>query len=136
MAFTKQEMTVQGFVDLLNGLYQVQDVKGLKLARKVMGNIATLEEFLSPLNKAMEPSDEFKVFAERVKNEAGNDMEKIAELEAQEPELVEQRKEQLKTLQLLLSETKELSLEQIYMSDLPNEVSAKQLKGISPVLKQ
>ena len=136
MAFTKQEMTVQGFVDLLNGLYEVQDVKGLKLARKVMGNIAALEEFLSPLNKAMEPSDEFKAFAEKVKKEAGNDLEKIAELEAQEPELVEQRKEQLKTLQLLLNETKELSLEQIYMSDLPNEVSAKQLKGISPVLKQ
>ena len=135
MAFTKQVMTVQGFVDLLNGLYKVQEVKGLKLAKKVVSNIQNLEEFLNPLNTAMEPSKEFKEFAERVRSEAGNDLEKVAALEATEPELVNERKEQLQTLQLLLSETKELSLEQIHYSDLPNEVSAKQLKGISPILK-
>jgi hypothetical protein len=127
--------TVQTYVDLLNGLYNVQELPGLKFAQKVLENIDTLEKELAPLNDALKPSKEFEVFAQKVRLEAGNDPKKVEELESQEPELVNARKKQLETVQEMLKATTEIQLRKIYQSELPREISAVQLKGIRKIIK-
>lgn len=127
--------TVQTYVDLLNGLYNVQNLPGLKFAQKVLDNIDTLERELAPLNEALRPSEEFEQFAQKVRIQAGNDPKKVEELEAQEPELVSERKKQLETVQEMLKATTDIRLRTIYSSDLPKEISAAQLKGIRKIVK-
>jgi hypothetical protein len=127
--------TVQTYVDLLNGLYNVQELPGLKFAQKVVENIDILEKELAPLNDALKPSKEFEVFAQKVRLEAGNDPKKVEELESQEPELVNARKKQLETVQEMLKATTEIELRKIYQNELPKEISAVQLKGIRKIIK-
>jgi hypothetical protein len=127
--------TVQTYVDLLNGLYNVQNLPGLKFAQKVLDNIETLEKELAPLNEALRPSEEFEQFALKVRTQAGNDPKKVEELEAQEPELVNERRMQLEAVQEMLKATTEIKLRTIYSSDLPKEISAAQLKGIRKIVK-
>ena len=127
--------TVQTYVDLLNGLYNVQNLPGLKFAQKVLDNIDTLEKELAPLNEALRPSEEFEMFAQKVRAQAGNDPKKVEELEAQEPDLVNERRMQLETAQEMLKVTTDIKLRTIYSSDLPKEISAAQLKSIRKIVK-
>ena len=128
-------VTVQHYVDILNGLYEVQHLPGLKFAQKVLENIDTLEKELAPLNETLRPSEEFEQFALKVRTIAGNDPKKVEELEAQEPELVNERRMQLEAVQEMLKATTEIKLRTIYSSDLPKEISAAQLKGIRKIVK-
>ena len=126
--------TVQTYVDLLNGLYNVQELSGLKFAQKVLDNIDTLERELSPLNEALRPSEEFEMFAQKVRIQAGNDPKKVEELEAQEPELVDARRKQIEAAQDMLKGTTEIQLRKIYQNELPGNISAAQLKAIRKIV--
>jgi hypothetical protein len=128
-------VTVQHYVDILNGLYEVQHLPGLNFAQKVLDNIEALEKDLLPLNHALSPSKEFIAFSERVRTEAGNDPERITTLEMENPEIVNERKEQLKTVQLMLQEPMDIQLRTIYQEELPKEITAHQLKGIRKIVK-
>jgi len=128
------DTTVQTYVDLLAGLYSVQQLPGLKFALKVDENIQKLESELAPLNKLMEPTPEFEAFAERVRNEAGNDPEKRKKLEEENKELVDHRVEQIETAREMLAEPKEIQLRKIYVSELPKEINAAQIKALKPIL--
>ena len=128
------DTTVQSYVDLLATLYTVQELPGLKFAKKVADNIDTLEEELEPLNTILQPTDEFLAFSEKVRKEAGNDHEKIAAMEAENTELVEHRKQQIETAKEMLSEPKEITLRKIHEGELPQQISAKQLKGLALIL--
>ena len=128
------DTTVQTYVDLLAGLYSVQQLPGLKFALKVDENIQKLENELAPLNKLMEPTPEFEAFAERVRNEAGNDPEKRKKLEEENKELVDHRVKQIETAREMLAEPKEIQLRKIYVSELPKEINAAQIKALKPIL--
>jgi dephospho-CoA kinase len=121
-------------VDLLAGLYSVQQLPGLKFALKVDENIQKLESELAPLNKLMEPTPEFEAFAEKVRDEAGNDPEKRKKLEEENKELVDHRVNQIETAREMLSEPKEIKLRKIYVSELPKEINAAQIKALKPIL--
>lgn len=128
------DTTVQTYVDLLAGLYSVQQLPGLKFALKVDENIQKLENELAPLNKLMEPTPEFEAFAERVRDEAGNDPEKRKKLEEENKELVDHRVKQIETAREMLAEPKEIQLRKIYVSELPKEINAAQIKALKPIL--
>lgn len=128
------DTTVQSYVDLLAALYTVHELPGLKFAKKVADNIDTLEAELAPLNTILQPTDEFLDFSEKVRNEAGTDTEKIAAMEAENKELVEHRKQQIETAKEMLLEPKEITLRKIHEGELPQQISAKQLKGLALIL--
>ena len=128
------DTTVQTYVDLLAGLYSVHQLPGLKFALKVDENIQKLESELAPLNKLMEPTPEFEAFAERMRDEAGNDPEKRKKLEEENKELVDHRVKQIETAREMLAEPKEIQLRKIYVSELPKEINAAQIKALKPIL--
>jgi ribosome biogenesis GTPase A len=129
------QKTVQNYVDLLSGHYSVVDLPGLKFAKKIADNIDAMEERLAPLNEILQPTKEFEEFAERVREEAGTDAEKIKLLEEENKELVDHRKSQLETAEEMLKENMSITLRTIYEGELPNNISAKQIKALKSILK-
>jgi len=128
------ETTVQTYVDLLSAMYNVQDLPGLKFAQKVADNIGTLEASLKPLHDELQPSEEFDVFAARVRAEAGNDAEKRKALEDEYPELVAERHAQLEKGQEMLLTPLKLTLRKFHTNELPNDITARQLKALKSVI--
>tara|TARA_R110002020_G_scaffold165581_2_gene353090 strand:+ start:25128 stop:25556 length:429 start_codon:yes stop_codon:yes gene_type:complete len=129
------QKTVQNYVDLLSGHYSVVDLPGLKFAKKIADNIDAMEERLAPLNEILQPTKEFEEFAERIREEAGTDAEKIKLLEEENKELVDHRKSQLETAEEMLKEDMSITLRTIYEGELPNNISAKQIKALKSILK-
>ena len=128
------QTTGQTYIDLIQGLYSVQDLPGKTFAEKVLVNIKKLEEALKPLNEAFEPSKEFAEFAERVQMEAKGNPEKMAAMEAENPELVKVRYEQLEKGKKLLAEKMEVKLLKIPSNSLPAGINARQLRAIESLL--
>lgn len=122
-------VTIQQAVDLLQALYGVQELEGLKFATKVAINMSNIEERLKPLDEVMKPSKEFEAFA-KIIQEVQGDQEKIAELEEQNAELVEERKKQIATVEVMLQDQVEIELIKIPSNMLPNKINAQQIRGL------
>ena len=122
-------VTVQQAVDLLQALYGVQELEGLKFATKVAINMSNIEEQLRPLDEVMRPSKEFEAFAKIIQG-VQNDQEKIAELEEQNAELVEERKKQIASVEAMLEDQIEVELIKIPSNILPNKINAQQIRGL------
>lgn len=131
---TQVTTTVQTYVDLLDALYKVQELPGLKFAQKIADNIEKLESRLEPLNMAMKPTKEFEEFAQMVISTAGNDQAKRQELEDANPEIVAARLKQLDDAREMLTEPLEVKLRKIHEGELPQMINAKQLKSLKIIL--
>ena len=77
-------------VNLINGLFQVQELKGKTFGLAVSKNIKILQTELKDLEEAGKPSDEFMALAQQVNEIANADEEgaeaKIAALEIENEE--------------------------------------------------
>jgi len=122
-------VTVQQAVDLLQALYSVQELEGLKFATKAAINMSNIEERLKPLDEKMKPSKEFEAFAKTIQEVQG-DQEKIAELEEQNEGLVKERKNQIAEVEAMLKDQIEIDLVKIPSNMLPNKINAKQIRGL------
>tara|TARA_R110002012_G_scaffold306333_1_gene510990 strand:- start:2643 stop:3050 length:408 start_codon:yes stop_codon:yes gene_type:complete len=125
----KEVVTIQKAVDLLQALYGVQELEGLKFATKVAINMSNIEERLKPLDETMKPSKEFETFA-KIIQEVQGDQEKIKELESQNVELVEERKKQISVIEAMLKDHIEIELIKIPSNILPDKINAQQIKGL------
>ena len=127
--------TNQELVEMLQGLYNVQHLKGLKFALVVSKNIKVLKEQLFDLEEIAKPTPEFLELANQVKElEANKDTKGIKKLEKDNKELVEERKKQIAELQEIMKETRELSLFPIDEKLLPEDMNANQLTGIQTLI--
>jgi hypothetical protein len=122
-------VTIQQAVDLLQALYGVQELEGLKFATKAAINMSNIEERLKPLDEKMKPSKEFEAFAKTIQAVQG-DQEKIKELEEQNVELVEERKKQIAEVETMLQDQIEVDLIKIPSNILPNKINAQQIRGL------
>tara|TARA_Y100001973_G_C5171194_1_gene319175 strand:+ start:596 stop:1054 length:459 start_codon:yes stop_codon:yes gene_type:complete len=129
--------------NLLTGLMQVEQLKGVKFALKVSKNIRLIRAELLELEEAAKPSSEFIELANKVQeieaDESKNDEVKkldIEKLEKENPELVQERKDQIAEFQKMMNETTDISLFKISEKHLPTEITAKQLTDISLIIKE
>ncbi len=134
MGSSKTEVVkIQVAVDLLQALYTVQELEGLQFAKRVAANIKSIEEKLRPLDDTMKPSKEFEEFA-KIIQEVQGDEEKIKEFEAQNSELVDERKGQIAAVEKMLQDDIEMEFTNIPDSALPRTINAKQLKGLERLI--
>ena len=134
MGSSKTEVVkIQEAVDLLQALYTVQELEGLQFAKRVAANIKSIEEKLRPLDDTMKPSKEFEEFA-KIIQEVQGDEEKIKEFEAQNSELVDERKGQIAAVEKMLQDDIEMEFTTIPDSALPRTINAKQLKGLERLI--
>ena len=126
-------------VNLINGLFAVQDLKGKKFGLSVSKNIKTLQEKLKDLESAGKPTKEFLELAEQVNviaNEGAEDSEaKILALEEDNKELVESRRKQLEDVTAMMAKSTSVKLETILESVLPEDITAKQINNIEKIIK-
>ena len=131
--------TKQEFVDLINGLFQVQELKGKEFSLLVSKNINILQKNLKDIQEAGTPSEEFLQLAQKV-NEIANanaegSQEEIDKLEKENTELVEGRKTQMAKVTDILKEELELELHILSEDLLPEEVTAKQINSIINIIE-
>ena len=131
---TKQEL-----VDLINGLFQVQELKGKDFSLVVSKNISILHEALKEIEKAGAPSEEFIKLANEV-NEINNNgkpnaKEVIEALEKENEKLVKARREQLDNVAELMKEEIEIDLKILSEDILPEDITAKQINNIIKIIE-
>lgn len=131
--------TKQEFVDLINGLFQVQELKGKEFSLLVSKNINVLQKNLKDIQKAGTPSEKFLELAQQVNTianaNAEDSQEKIDKLESENKELVESRKTQMAKVSEMLKEELELELHALPESVLPEDVTAKQINNIINIIE-
>lgn len=127
------------FVNLINGLFQVQDLKGKKFSLSISKNIKVLQKELKDLENAGKPTDEFMDLAKQVNDIANEDAEdskaKILALEEDNKDLVESRRKQIENVTIMMEDETSIKLELISESVLPEEITAKQINSIEKIIK-
>ena len=127
-------------VNMINGLFAVQELKGKEFSLLVSKNIAILKEALKDLEDAGKPSDEFMKLAEQVneianKNEA-DAKEQIDKLEKDNQELVDTRRTQMDGLTEIMKEELDIDLYIIDEAIIPEDVTAQQLNKMITILEE
>ena len=127
------------FVNLINGLFAVQELKGKKFSLSVSKNIILLREELKELEDMGKPSEEFMKLSQKV-NEIANENSKdskeiIDKLEEENKELVEKRRKQMADVTVKMAEEMEVKLNVIPENSLPNEITAKQINQLEQIIK-
>ena len=135
----KINATKQEFVDLINGLFQVQELKGKEFSLLVSKNINILQKNLKDIQEAGTPSEAFLELAQQVNAianaNAGDSQEQIDKLEVENKELVEGRKDQMAKVSEMLKKEMELELHILPETVLPEEVTAKQINNIINIIE-
>ena len=132
----KFEATNREFLSLYKGLESVKKMQGATFAVLVGKNLKALKSLLDPLEQAALPSIEFQELSikmqELIKEE---DQESIEALEADNTEMIEERKKQLQDVEELLDNTTEVQLYPISEDQLPQEINAEQVENLLQIIE-
>jgi hypothetical protein len=127
------------FVNLINGLFQVQELKGKKFGLVVSKNITILREELQHLEEFGKPSEEFMELAMEVNKISNEDPEnskdRIDQLEKDNEKLIEERRKQMDLVQERMKEEMDVKLDTISEKLLPEDITAKQISNIEKIIK-
>jgi len=127
------------FVNIINGLFSVQDLKGKKFSLTVSKNISILQKALKDLEEAGKPSDEFMKLASEVNQLANanseDSKEKIDKLEKENKELVDERRTQMDKVTKMMEEEIEVKLNILKEDTLPEDITAKQINNLIKIIK-
>ncbi len=126
-------------VNLINGLFAVQELKGKKFGLAVSKNLKILKDELQDLEDMGKPSEEFMALAAQV-NEIANggaedSKEVIDNLEKENEVLVTARREQMDKITVLMEEEVSVSLNTLTESILPEDISAAQINNIIKIIE-
>ena len=133
---TKVELQNGQFVDLINGLFAVQNLKGVKFGLLVSKNIRVLQDELDHLEEAARPSNEFVELSTKVNALMAEDnADEVKKLEEENAKLVEARKTQLTELEELLKEDTKISLHSIPEDCLPEDITGEQIINIDKIIE-
>ena len=126
------------FVNLINGLFAVQELKGKDFGLAVSKNITNLKEGLKHLEDEGKPSEEFMELARKV-NEISNEnsedaKDRIDTLEKENEKLVQSRKDQMAKVLELMKDDISLDLVMISKKVLPEDITAKQINSIEKII--
>tara|TARA_R100001377_G_C3110666_1_gene82454 strand:- start:67 stop:507 length:441 start_codon:yes stop_codon:yes gene_type:complete len=126
-------------VNVINGLFAVQELKGKKFSLVVSKNIAILQETLKEVEDAGKPSDEFMVLATQVNEIATKDeedaKEQIDTIEKENQELVASRRTQMDKVTEMMKEEVSVDLYTLNENILPEEVTALQITKIIKIIE-
>jgi hypothetical protein len=132
--------TKQDLVDIFNGLFLVQELPGKKFSLVVSKNIATIQEALKDVEEVGKPSKEFMVIAEQVNKIASSLPEEeakkqIDELEKENEDLINARREQMSKVEEMMSDSIEVKLQIISEEVLPETITAQQINKIIKIIE-
>ena len=126
-------------VNLINGLFKVQELKGKKFGLAVSKNLTILKKELQDLEDMGKPSDEFIALATKV-NEISKDgsedsKNQIDILEKENAVLVQHRRDQMDYVTSLMEEELSVELNIITEDMLPADISASQINNLINIIE-
>jgi len=123
---------------LMQGLLQVENLKGVKFALTNSANKEIISNALRDIEEKAIPTKEFQELSAQMQQfDMNADMDKIKAKE-EEPEnvkIIEERKAQMAEIDKLLEESVELELKTLSESQLPKDINLKQLDAIKLIVK-
>ena len=124
------------FVELFKGRTAVQSLKGVKFGLLVAKNVRVIQNELQHLEDASKPTEEFLELSAKI-NEAMNnkDEEAVKALEADNADLIQERKDQLAEIEKLMEEESTLELFPIPEDCIPEDITAEQIMGIDKIIE-
>tara|TARA_R110000787_G_scaffold24468_10_gene69363 strand:+ start:577 stop:990 length:414 start_codon:yes stop_codon:yes gene_type:complete len=136
----KIKTTKQEFVQMLNSLFAVKDLKGKEFAVAVAKNLDILTKNLKDLEEAGKPSKEFMELAMSVNafTDDPNDESKIYEidkLEKDNKELIDERRAQLDNVAKLMEEEIEITIKPLTIEMLPEDITAQQMSSLTKFIE-
>jgi hypothetical protein len=121
----------RSLLNLYKGLEAVKSIKGARFAVLVGKNIKELRNILDPLEQAAVPGLEFQELSvEMQKYIEEENQEAIEKLEADNTELIDQRKKQLADVETLLDNEIEVQLHPIREDQLPEDITGEQVEKL------
>lgn len=127
----KFKATNRSLLNLYKGLESVKSIKGARFAVLVGKNIKELRNILDPLEQAAVPGLEFQELSvEMQKYIEEENKEAIEKLEADNTELIDQRKKQLADVETLLDNEIEVQLHPIREDQLPEDITGEQVEKL------
>ena len=132
----KVTSTNRQLLDLFKGLDAVKEIQGAKFAVLVGKNMKAIKTILDPLEAAAVPSMELQELSikmqELIKEE---DSEAIEALEADNLELIEERKTQLKGIEDMMDNEVDVNLHMIKEDQLPEEITGEQVAPLLQIIE-
>lgn len=132
----KVTSTNRQLLELFKGLDAVKSIQGAKFAVLVGKNMKKIKTVLDPLEEAAIPSMEFQELSikmqELIKEE---NAEAIEKLEAENEELIEERKSQLNDIEALMDNEVKIDLEMIKEDQLPEEITGEQVAPLLQIIE-
>ena len=132
----KVTSTNRQLLDLFKGLDAVKEIQGAKFAVLVGKNMKAIKTILDPLEAAAVPSMEFQELSIKMQElikEA--DSEAIEALEADNLELIEERKTQLKGIEDMMDNEVDVNLHMIKEDQLPEEITGEQVAPLLQIIE-
>ena len=108
-------------IDLINGLFNVQDLQGMRFGLVVSKNIRILQTELKDLEEASKASDAFVALSQKA-NSLDGDTEALELLEKEE-------------MEKMMEDAVEVELHEILESLLPENITAAQIINIDKLIK-
>ena len=127
------------FVQIINGLFNVQNLSGKDFSLIISKNINILKDKLKDFEDMGKPSEKFMELAKEVNLLSSGDDEnakaKIDKLEEENKDLVEERRAQLEKVAEVMKE--EISVELHVLSEdlLPETVTANQINNLIKIIE-
>ncbi len=129
------EGTNRELLNLYKGLEGVKDIKGSRFAVLIGKNMKEIRHILNPIEEAAVPSPAFQTISIQMRDliEA-QDKEAMDELEKENADLIEERKDQMKKIEEMLDESVEIKLHPLREDQLPEDITGEQVEKILQII--
>jgi len=129
------EGTNRELLNLYRGLEGVKDIKGSRFAMLVGKNMKEIRHILNPIEQAAVPSPAFQTVSIQMRDLVeAQDKEAMDQLEEDNKDLIEERKDQMKKVEDMLDESVTLQLHPVREDQLPDEITGEQVEKILQII--
>lgn len=127
--------TNRQLLNLYRGLENVKDIRGSRFAVLVGKNMKEIKHVLQPIEEAAVPTPSFQTVSIQMRDlMEAEDKEGMEQLENENKELIEERKDQMKRVEDMLETDTELTLHGIREDQLPDEITGEQVEKILEII--
>ena len=136
MSAKKVTLANKEILQIFQGLHAVSNIQGSRFAILVAKNMKEMRKVLDPIDQKALPSQEFQELSvEMNKLIEAEDGEAIEKLEADNTELIEERKKQLEAVNEELENDSDVYIYKIKEEQLPEEITGEQLQSLLQIIE-
>jgi len=136
MSAKKVTLKNKEILEIFQGLHAVREIQGSRFAVLVAKNMKELKKVLDPIDQGAIPSREFQELSVEInKLIEAEDGEAIEKMEADNAELIEERKKQLEAVNEELEKDSDIYIYKIKEDQLPDEITGEQLQRLLEIIE-